>query len=33
LKPRERNKTLTELAALVSGADRQRLHHFLHDAP
>ena len=33
LLPRERNKTLTELATLVPGADRQRLHHFLHDAP
>jgi SRSO17 transposase len=33
LLPRERNKTLTELVALVPGADRQRLHHFLHDAP
>ena len=33
LLPRERNKTLTMLAALVPGADRQRLHHFLHDAP
>jgi len=33
LLPRERNKTLTELAALVPGADRQRLHHFLHEAP
>jgi SRSO17 transposase len=33
LLPRERNKTLTELASLVPGADRQRLHHFLHDAP
>jgi SRSO17 transposase len=33
LLPRERSKTLTELAALVPGADRQRLHHFLHDAP
>jgi SRSO17 transposase len=33
LLPRERNKTLTVLAALVPGADRQRLHHFLHDAP
>ncbi|ABW12691.1 FOG: Transposase-like protein [Parafrankia sp. EAN1pec] len=33
LLPRERNKTLTELAAVVPGADRQRLHHFLHDAP
>lgn len=25
--------TLTVLAALVPGAERQRLHHFLHDAP
>lgn len=33
LLPRERNKTLTELAALVPDTDRQRLHHFLHDAP
>jgi SRSO17 transposase len=33
LLPRERNKTLTELAALVPGPIRQRLHHFLHDAP
>jgi hypothetical protein len=33
LLPRERNKTLTGLAALVPGADRQRLHHFAHDAP
>jgi SRSO17 transposase len=33
LLPREHNKTLTTLAALVPGADRQRLHHFLHDAP
>jgi DDE superfamily endonuclease len=33
LLPREHNKTLTVLAALVPGADRQRLHHFLHDAP
>jgi SRSO17 transposase len=33
LLPRERNKTLTELAALVPGVGRQRLHHFLHDAP
>jgi hypothetical protein len=33
LLPRERNKTLTVLAALVPGAERQRLHHFLHDAP
>src|SRR5262249_61727480 len=33
LLPREHNKTLTVLAALVPGAERQRLHHFLHDAP
>lgn len=33
LLPREHNKTLVELAALVPGAERQRLHHFLHDAP
>jgi hypothetical protein len=33
LLPLERNKTLTELAALVPGTDRQRLHHFLRDAP
>jgi SRSO17 transposase len=33
LLPREHNKTLTVLASLVPGADRQRLHHFLHDAP
>src|SRR5215813_11965126 len=33
LLPREHNKTLTTLAALVPGAERQRLHHFLHDAP
>ena len=33
LLPREHNKTLTVLAALVRGAERQRLHHFLHDAP
>jgi len=33
LLPRERNKTLTELAAVVPVADRQRLHYFLHDAP
>lgn len=33
LLPREHNKTLTVLAALVPDADRQRLHHFLHDAP
>lgn len=33
LLPREHNKTLTVLASLAPGADRQRLHHFLHDAP
>src|ERR671938_174479 len=33
LLPREHNKTLTVLAALVPGAERQRLHHFLQDAP
>ena len=33
LLPREHNKTLVELAALVPGAKRQRLHHFMHDAP
>lgn len=33
LLPREHNKTLVELAALVPGARRQALHHFLHDAP
>jgi hypothetical protein len=33
LLPWERNKALTALAALVPGAERQRLHHFLHDAP
>jgi SRSO17 transposase len=33
LLPREHNKALTELAALVPGSARQRLHHFLHDAP
>ena len=33
LLPREHNKTLVELGAIVPGADRQRLHHFLHDAP
>jgi hypothetical protein len=27
LLPREHNKTLVELAALVPGAERQRLHH------
>ena len=33
LLPREHNKTLVELGTIVPGADRQRLHHFLHDAP
>ena len=33
LLPREHNKTVVELAAIVPGADRQGLHHFLHDAP
>src|SRR5258705_10918298 len=33
LLPREHNKPLVELGAIVPGADRQRLHHFLHDAP
>jgi SRSO17 transposase len=33
LLPREHNKALTVLASLVPNADRQRLHHFLHDAP
>src|SRR5262245_38475939 len=33
LLPREHNKTVVELAALVPGANRQALHHFLHDAP
>ena len=30
---REHNQTLVELGASVPGADRQRLHHVLHDAP
>src|SRR5260221_3993380 len=33
LLPREHNKTLVELGAIVPGADRQRLHHFLHAGP
>jgi hypothetical protein len=33
LLPREHNKTLVELASIVPGANRQALHHFLHDAP
>jgi SRSO17 transposase len=33
LLPREHNKTLVELGAIVPGANRQGLHHFMHDAP
>jgi SRSO17 transposase len=33
LLPREHNKTLVELGAIVPGAHRQGLHHFMHDAP
>src|SRR5215469_15322988 len=33
LLPREHNKTIVELAAIVPGARRQALHHVLHDAP
>jgi SRSO17 transposase len=33
LLPREHNKTVVELAAIVPGANRQGLHHFMHDAP
>ncbi len=33
LLPRDHNKTMTVLASLIPGAKRQRLHHFLHDAP
>jgi SRSO17 transposase len=33
LLPREHNKTIVELAAIVPGAHRQGLHHFVHDAP
>jgi hypothetical protein len=33
LLPREHNKTVVELAAIVPGANRQALHHFMHDAP
>jgi SRSO17 transposase len=33
LLPREHNKTVVELAAIVPGANRQQLHHFMHDAP
>jgi SRSO17 transposase len=33
LLPRAHNKTLVELGAIVPGADRPRLHQFLHDAP
>ncbi len=33
LLPREHNKTLTVLSSLVPGANRQKLHHFVHDSP
>jgi SRSO17 transposase len=33
LLPREHNKTLVELGAIVPGANRQALHHCMHDAP
>lgn len=33
LLPREHNKVLSVLATLVPGTTRQRLHHFLRDAP
>src|SRR5215467_15794437 len=33
LLPREHNKTLVELGAIVPGANRQALHHFMHDSP
>ena len=33
LLPREHNKSIVELAAIVPGAHRQGLHHFMHDAP
>jgi SRSO17 transposase len=33
LLPREHNKTLVELASIVPEANRQALHHFVHDAP
>ncbi len=33
LLPREHNKTVVELAAIVPEANRQALHHFMHDAP
>lgn len=32
LLPREHNKTAVELAALVPGANRHQMHHFMHDA-
>jgi SRSO17 transposase len=32
LLPREHHKTVVELAAPVPGADRQQLHHCMHDA-
>jgi len=33
LLPREHNRTVVELAAIVPGANRQALHRFTHDAP
>lgn len=33
LLPREHNKPVVQLAAIVPGANRQQLHHFMHDAP
>jgi SRSO17 transposase len=33
LLPREHNKTLVELGVIAPGANRQALHHFMHDAP
>jgi SRSO17 transposase len=33
LLPREHNKTVVELAAIVPGAERQALHHVLREAP
>ena len=32
LVPREHHKTMTVLASVVPGGNRQHLHHFLHDA-
>jgi hypothetical protein len=33
LLPREHTKPRTGLTSLIPDADRQRLQHFLHDAP